>query len=572
MSKAIVWRCVGATLVVGFVCGPAAAWGPEAREGIMSTALQLLRREYSQQYWKDSSFAHQKDLFRGAEDGHQGLNGGQFGSLPEAVATIQQQIQLLREARTYGPGSYFSYRLGVLGALVADIYFPYALGTEPGKERLAQQLALRADELLDNVTYEVERRPLNFVRSPGDYFSASQRAITQAAVLIANNYANGRSYDANLKELIPLRIADAAEAVADIWNTVLLPDSSGVSAYGQPPSREALTWYFVNEIEYLLLVKDNPKEAEKAYRELSQVNPGIITAYEKVGDYFFKAGYPDRAVQEWHFAAEFSGPERLRVIEKLGSYYVDLGREYLNDDRMTSKPQLALDDAIAAFRQAITVDPTNSEASGLLQASQERLREVLEHVQEMIRIVQQMDGLMNEADRARRSGQYEVALNLYDRVQSLAEGVVDAPEQEESAEDMADDAAAQVRDILQDVLTEAQEALDEGDTAVERKSFDDAREEYESVAGILEAIPEGSVDARFAEEKQKLLRAADEKIQEANRAEERWKEEERRRREAEERGDTLPEDRAAPSGPEAGPGGPGMPGGPMDPFGMPGGF
>lgn len=255
-----------------------------------------------------------------------------------------------------------------------------------------------------------------------------------------------------------------------------------------------MTWYFVDDIQYLLVVKDNVEEAQEAYAQLTHVNPGITEAYDKVGDYFFAAGAKDRAVQEWRYAASFSGPSRQGIIKKIGRYYVEQGKELLDAAEGPHPPERALDDAIVAFREAIASDPGNSQASDLLNDAQIKLRERNELLKQTIEMVASIERDMKEAGRlaGETPPQYEIAINTFNQVISKAEDVANNdmfPEQTAAAKKAASDAQAAINNILNDVLDDAQDALDDGDALLERRSFEEASTKFESVPGILSVIP-----------------------------------------------------------------------------------
>ena len=61
MTSARIWRGLAVLLAVSVAAADASAWGPLAQRSIMHTALQLARREYSQQYFREGEFAFETD-------------------------------------------------------------------------------------------------------------------------------------------------------------------------------------------------------------------------------------------------------------------------------------------------------------------------------------------------------------------------------------------------------------------------------------------------------------------------------------------------------------------------------
>jgi tetratricopeptide (TPR) repeat protein len=532
----------------------------------MNTSLQLLRTEHGSEYFPGGQFEYERDLVAGALAGHENTLDHAYGSMDQAINAVTMEIQLLREVRAYGVGAYFGYRMGILGSLVGDVYLPFALGVVdvPRKTEIQRMIEEDLDQHVTQFNYTVPRRPLDYVRSPEDYFAQATQDRQRDALLIATDYARGAGYDGFLSNAGERYFSHAVRGVADVWNTVLVsrPAAATVS-----PSQRALTWYFVNEIEYLLNDKKNVPAAKQAYDHFASLNPGIIEAYEAVGDAFYAAGERQRGVEEWQLASRFSGPARDRIIRKIANHYITIARENIDEaERPESSPR-ALPDAIAALEQALNVDRTNTQAADLLEEAKIALKEKNERRQVAISLVAAMEKLMIEAENARQQQLYEEAINLYERVGTVAEGVTqEFPEQRNSAEQMTNDADAAISQILTEVLDEAQKAIDAGDAATDDNRFDEARQYFRQVPGILAVIPEDA-DARYTDEKQKLIDHAQEKLTEVDRAERLWQEEQERLRQQQEQGGQPQGGQPGGGQPGGGPGGP--PGGPGGPGGPP---
>ncbi len=95
-------------------------------------------------------------------------------------------------------------------------------------------------------------------------------------------------------------------------------------------SRRMQTWYFVDEIEYLLLTKKNPQAAERAYENFHKVVQSDPEAYERIGDSYAAFGGEegtDRGVREWQNAHSMAGANRANVAAKLNKYYLVGGQQ-----------------------------------------------------------------------------------------------------------------------------------------------------------------------------------------------------------------------------------------------------
>jgi hypothetical protein len=542
---------------IGLIAVNAAAWGPRAQRALMNTSLQLLRTEYGAEYFPGGSFQFERDLIAGALAGHESLDH-QYATVDQAINVVTMEIQLMRAVRSYGVGAYYAYRMGVLGSLVGDLYLPFALGAVdvPRKSEILRRMEEDLDEHVTGIEFTLPRRPLDYVRSPNDYFASASQDRERDALLIATDYARGEGYGGFLSQADERYFSRAVRGVADVWNTVLAvkPGLTQVN-----PSERALTWYFVNEIRYLLAQKNNVPAAKEAYDHFASLNPGIIEAYEAVGDAFYQAGERQRGVEEWQLAVRFSGPARDRIIRKIANHYITIAQENIADSERPESSPRALPDAIAALEQALNVDRTNTRAADLLEEAKIALKEKNERRQVAISLVAAMEKLEIEARNARQDQIYEEAINLYERVQTVSEGVTqEFPEQFNSAEQMANDASAAIDQILTEVLDEAQKAIDAGDAAMDDNRFEQARQYFRQVPGILQVIP-ADADANYTEEKQKLAEHASEKLTEVDRAERLWQEQQEQLRQQQEQGGGQQQ----PGGGRGGqPGGPPPGGGP----------
>ncbi len=96
------------------------------------------------------------------------------------------------------------------------------------------------------------------------YFGKRRQFNAEDTRLIKNDYLSGIGYNGFLKQAAPVYFSRAVESVADAWDTVL---RSEVRALGLGrPSQQLMTWYFVNEIAYLLNVKQNFGQAQEVYK------------------------------------------------------------------------------------------------------------------------------------------------------------------------------------------------------------------------------------------------------------------------------------------------------------------
>ena len=172
--------------------------------------------------------------------------------------------------------------------------------------------------------------------------------------MIVDDYARGKGYDGFLKAGGNTLFARAIQSVADVWFTVLRIEGDPSQ---KAPSPTVVAWYLVDEMRYLLMEKDNLRQAIVTYGNFEKVNPGITDAYEKVGDLLYASGSDEaqgRAIREWERAYDSSGSDRRRIGKKLADHYVRVGEKYLEK---ASKPTATTDNELTsglnAFNRAL---------------------------------------------------------------------------------------------------------------------------------------------------------------------------------------------------------------------------
>ena len=529
------WRVLLLAMVVFSITLEATAWGPQAKQVIMNTSLQLLRREYSERYFDGMEFKFTKDLLQGALDGPTDVLDVQWQTRADVLNTVKTEINLLREVRKYGVGSYFAYRLGVIGGLVADCCLPYSLGIDEGPQsaELRERVNVDTDEHLQSFRFGWNDRQLQFVETVADYLAETKTYSPEAKDMIAVDYAHGAGYDGYLKNGADVFYTRACIAVADIWHTVLRLEGG---IFETLPSDRAIAWYFADEIEYLLLSKGNVPDAERAYDHFVSADPGIPEAYERIGDHYYRFGDMGRAVDEWRIAASISSPIRQRVVEKLSDHFISVGKEKLAQGTAPRPPEGALQDAVEAFREALGVDRANEEAAQLLAEAQfaKKEREALQ--QAMIEIIASAEQILAQAERAADAGLYEQAISTYEKAKNLCRGVGDDfPDQEKQARDLAADADSSIAGILNRVLETAQDNIDKARALAEENLFDEALGQYATIPGILSVIPDDPTTGH-GQTKEKLVEQAEKETEDTKMRQRRYEEEQERKRQMAESG------------------------------------
>ncbi|NIA15501.1 MAG: hypothetical protein GWP08_15665 [Nitrospiraceae bacterium] len=501
--------CMGLTVL------DAAAWGPRAQRAITGTSIQVVRRTYADAY-KTYDFNYEEDVFYGAEVGPEFLNAGRpFASDADAIAAVENEIRLLRTARKYRYGSYFSFRMGVLGSLVADIMLPFALDGAPQTQKLRRDIESDIDAHVAGYRFESDQADRQRIRVARDYFKLRREFHNDAKRMIADDYRRGRGYDGYLKQAGQAFFVRSVDAVSDAWSTVLqVADDAGVV----DPSPDVLAWYFVDEIRYLLEEKANFYQAEKTYAFFEHTASDLPDAYEKVGDLFYAFNTVEsrqRAVREWRIANNADSVNRQRVGNKLAAHYIAVGEAALAKAALPGASDDDLPNALNAFSQALSFDQSNQTAAARIEETNVAIARRQEHHAMQVNILASAESTMEQAERQRLAGDFGNALATYDQAASLLEGIDNTfKDQEKAAENNKRAIKKHKTDIINDVLDAAGDAIDAGDRARDNREYEAAIQTYGRVPAILSVIPADESTA-LGKDKQEYIETAQNKIEEA---------------------------------------------------------
>ncbi len=482
--------------------GDALAWGPKARRAITITGLQMIRRTIPEAF-KTEDVSYEEDVMRGANAGPSALGpSAAMHTADQAITSVGNEIQLLRATKRYGTGSYFAYRMGGLAALVSDLALPFSFENAPEFSMTQKQIEKIVEDKSKRLSFQPESDRLQFVRSPQEYFAKTRSRLADSERLIKADFALAPAASDYLEQASRGFMTSAIESVANVWYTVLLPgkDSSDVS-----PSAEAITWYLVGEIEYLLQVRHNIPEADRTYANFATVNPGIMAAYDRLGDIYYAYGATSRAVEQWQQAIQFSGEGRAQVQKKLSEHYLNLGRKVLDQAERPGHKERDLEDALNAFQSALEYDRTNDDIAALISKTRIAIKEREERRETAIRMIASAEKVVREAEAQEMSQAFADAIAMYKRSEMLYDGITDEfAAQTKAAKEGKQAVKKRVAKIINDMLDAAQEAIEKGDDLVDQNQFDPAIELYRNVPSIVRPIP-SDPGSTAAKEKQTLI-------------------------------------------------------------------
>lgn len=531
------WVVIGAAVLLAAVFSlDAYAWGPRAQRAITGTGLQAVRRSLQDAY-KTTSTDYKEDLIKGALAGPSALRDSvEINTDTRAIQRISAEMLLLYDARGYSTGSYHAYRMGVLSSLVSDLFLPYMWDTSVEGRKLAAKINTDIDEHLENFTYVPKREKPMIVRELLDYFRTNRSYLDDARIIVRADYAHGEGYSGYFENGGAQNAFNrAVQAVSDIAYTILQKEEE--LDYVEP-SKENLTWYFVDNIEYLLKEKKNAKAADEIYGFFVRVNPDIYLAYEQIGDMYFEYGNKERAVKEWKIALQTRGPDRQRIVRKLANYYIEQGKEQAARVSDPEAPSDILQQALVYFNRAIEIDRGNEEAARLIQETRIEQRRRDEREQTDREIVSAGETALAEADALMAQNRYGEALKVYQKAITLFENVSNEfKTQREQAESGKKDAQAKMRKVINEIIRQAQSLIEEGQRMIEEASseqaFDNAKKRFQSAQALLKYIPDDQSTALVNARDEEIARART-NLEQVETEKKRWIEDQQRRKELEE--------------------------------------
>ncbi|HOF40858.1 MAG TPA: hypothetical protein PLD73_12360 [Candidatus Hydrogenedentes bacterium] len=528
---------VVAVVLAAAVCsGDAFAWGPRAQRAITGTSIQVVSRSIKDAY-KTTSANYEEDVLKGALAGPSALRDAVgLNNDARVIHRIEAEMQLLNYVRSSATGSYYAYRIGVLSSLISDLYLPYMWDTSREGRKLAAQINTEIDEHLDNFTYVPLREKPLIIRELRAYLDSSRRYMPDAALMIQADYSRGEGYEGYLRNGGAQNAFNAAvQASSDITYTIMQTEQ----AMGYlKPSDETLTWFFVDNIEYMLKEKKNAKAADTAYSHFTRVNKGIYSAYEQIGDMYYEFGNKDRAVEEWKTALESRGSDRPRIVRKIANYYIEKGNELAESVSNPDAPSNALQQALVFFERAMEIDRGNETAARAIQETRVEQKRRDEREQTDREIVSAGETALAEAGTLMGQQKYGEALTVYQKAMALFNNVSsEFKAQRERAEAGKKDAQGNIRKAVTEIIQQGQSLIEEADRTMEEatkeEDFETAKRTYQKAQAVLKYVPDSQSAAHVASRDENIARAKN-KFDQVDAEKAKWVEDQERRKKMEE--------------------------------------
>ena len=482
------------TLVIAI--GPASAWGPRAQRTITGMAIQVIQSKYPGTFRPGDS-DYTRDVLMGAEAGWSVIAKSlPINSDAEAVQAVASEIELLRDVRSFGAGSYFAYRMGALSSLIADIMLPYGLAWDETDEAMKTKVDVDIEENLNAYRYTNSSTERTLILNSSEYFGAQMHFYHDNKMIIADDYKRGRGYNGLLKQSSKAHFEAAISAVSDAWYTILTAESKSKSAR----TSDLLARYFVDEIAYQLGEKQNFHQAGVVYENLETLNSSNALFFEEIGDLYYAFDTKEsaeRSVKEWKRAFELSGENREAVSKKISEHFLREGREYLELATEKGAGETELPSALASFKEALQFNRTSQEAADLIQDTNLKIKERNERREMIVDIIAKAAQVQEEAQNHATGGNYGNAIGEFNK-----------------AKEMVDTITKNVSKAISDVQEQAGAAIEKGEALEEQHKYDEAIQQYTLVPTIVSVIPEDHNNTA-TQDKKDIIVLSETKIAEA---------------------------------------------------------
>ncbi|MCC6489322.1 MAG: hypothetical protein IT364_17610 [Candidatus Hydrogenedentes bacterium] len=419
-------------LCAAFVLGPvvpAMAWGPKANVAIVSTSARLISKE------SGVPLANlEKDIRSGAEASSGEIEALIPGAGANPVNAIESEMYLLQAVRGSRVDPYYAYRLGVLGALVAQVTGPLYDSNPTYRNRYYDDVEAN----IDRVEFQNAKR---IVVDPPSYFGDVIQAAGKRQDLILSDYRSGAGFKGVAGTALSEDASRSVNAVADVMLTVLR-GSVTVTNISQGQIRD----YILSAVQFFL-ARGNDAETESAYKKLVDLGFANEDLQKQIGDMYFDAGKYERAM-ELYRAVLAKSPSRRDVIERIAEYYVRVGDGALAEKKLEA--------ALEAYTNALNADLLHPTAQSKKLEVEGMIAERDSRQVAAQKAIGEGDDLLRQAEQLVFKREFTDALNLLRQAQECYGSVTDEfPNEARQARGGQLDATNRIAQLQKDVVSNA---------------------------------------------------------------------------------------------------------------------
>lgn len=478
--------------LLALVCAiqyPASAWGPEAHKAISQSAYKLLQYDLYN-VAKAGNVSYEADVVRGAIDGSAAIEYTlPVNSDKQAIQAIGYEIQLLRSVRMEGMGSHFAYRMGVLSALIADTVQPFGNAFTDDEQRIKDAIDNATEKRVYKLNPIIREHRNTYIDSIEQYFGKNRPFYREDMTVIKDDFRRGSAENGHARAAMDTYFERSVRAVVDSWYTIL-SQHTGTNEF--KPSREAIAWYFVDEIAYLLNVRENINYANRAYDVFQRLNPGIVETHIAIGDLYYAFGSRESkeiGVAEWKIAQRSPGKHRKEASQRLSDHYISEGEGYVANSRTPDSLESDLPDALHSFQSALEFDRTNVMAARKISETSEA---ITERKRQYALQQQYIDGAtlaIQSAEEQKLAGDFGSAIGAYEQALSFLELVDNTfRDLQQTATELISSVKKDIKSTVRAVINQANAHVEAGDNALLNLSYEEAIRSYRAVDSTLRVL------------------------------------------------------------------------------------
>ena len=366
-KNSIAARIVSVSLFAAVVAAtagtvPAGAWGAKTQADIVTTAVHVLSAD------RTMRLSALRDVVRNGAMMTQEERAELYPNFDiNPVGAIEREMYLLQAVRGDSIDPYFAFRLGGLGALVAQVTAPMANANPVYRD----QYYADVDAAIARAEMRTSPRRIVDARA---YFSQVQAEAQNQSATIEVDYRTGIGFSGYAQASLSIAASRSVDAVADVWYTIL---STGVSRANVMTTN--MRDYVLRALNYYIGRK-SVSGVEDIYERAESLNLLTPDTRKELGDMFFRASMFERALEQYEAVIAVE-PGRRDVMERIAEYHERVGNEALEADRLE-----AARDAFAAAAEADQLHPDAArrllEVQDLIEVRDARLAETRNAIQE----------------------------------------------------------------------------------------------------------------------------------------------------------------------------------------------
>ncbi len=456
---------------------PAVAWGPQSQVAIVTTAGRMLSKEGIAPLAK-----MEKEIRQGAS-----LTAGEQAILMpyadiQPVRSIMTEMQLLQAVREAGVDPYFAFRMGALGRVAANVTAPMQTADPVHRKMYYDDIDQRITQTGLNI------QPRQMVDNE-EYFSRLSLEIQARQTMLANDYRSGLGFEGVASATFGEDISRSINAVGDIWYTVL--QRRGVAA---GVSQEQKRNYVLRAMAFYV-DRGSLGEINGAHKRFEALNVYTGDVMKEIGDMMYEAGMRERAVEEYLAVLE-KEPERKDVVRRIAEYYIDLGDEELNRDRLETARDL--------YARALEVDSLHPFAESKRLTADKLIRERDARLEKARQAIATARELEENAELRASTKRYAEAITQLREALELYRGVTsEFVVEKRAAQAGINNVTARLRDMRTGLQESASELSGAGSAADVSALADEEGKRQR------EALYKSMLESAYQEEVERLLPQVD---------------------------------------------------------------